>query len=96
MNENCILSFSIIVDEQNGFRKDRSCLVYTIKQKRQPTFGIFHELKESIFDCVALYLLKYKLFGFCRVIELWTLSCIAKFCGLMLHYCQFPIVKPNT
>ena len=47
MNENCILSFSIIVDEQNGFRKDRSCLVYTIKQKRQPTFDIFMNLKKA-------------------------------------------------
>ena len=56
---------SIIVDEQNGFRKDRSCLdhIFTLNsliQNRQSTFATFVDFRKA-FDCVDRNLLQYKL-----------------------------------
>ena len=55
---------SIIVDEQNGFRKDRSCLdhIFTLNsliQNRQSTFATFVDFRKA-FDCVDRNLLRNK------------------------------------
>ena len=66
---NCL---GLIADEQNGFRKGRSCqdhlftltnIIRMRKQQKKPTFAAFIDLQKA-FDCVDRTLLLYKLMNY--------------------------------